>query len=377
MTKKKVQFLGDPVGKQIISHYETLVAKYNKEWDSDIVFVLCHGDYARMPREMDFDKFYIFIQLLPKEFQGVKRAKITHFTIDGKKLVFPVKADTTKSCPQGDSLKFSKDCEGSKIIVDEEGSPIAVVYDSALYILNDFIHCRSKVELDISVKIFNYVIEQAVGKTDLLKHLKAGIEEKSKRSLMHALKSQFVVRLDKEKVQLQAARDTVDQYVKGIVDCERKVLAGEKILLAIQNNLKDIPRALDKTWESIYRLAPGKLYESISFTKTGLKAVSQPIVITHDKVSYDMGKYEVKLGFNGDTSIHAIENRVTGSHDHPHISSGKPCWGNFSGEIPKRIGASEYDVALILIHTFLSHYDQQSPYRQLSEWPKVKVKKGK
>jgi len=375
MAKKvSIQFLGDPIANQVKAHYEKMMIKYASKWDTDIVFTLCHGDHSKVPKEMDFDKFYIFIQLLPKDFEGVIRTSIKELSLDGLKIKFPKKEGTTKDTPQGDSLSFSKAPAEARIICDDKGLPMAAVYDSALWIMNDFIHCRTPKELENSVKTFEYLIDQAVRKTDFLEHLKAGIEEKSKRALNNAVQKGFKQRLEKEKLQLQAAKDTVSQYLKSIVTCERKAITAERMITVLKNNLSDIPASINKTWLSLKKMEGSALYSNISFMKTGIKATTNPIFIDFEKTTYEMGKFEITLGFNGETVMKNISNKIN-SYDHPHVNNGVPCWGNMVGTLPKLIGYSEFDVALVMIHTFLSSYDSASPYHAITYWPKKKQPK--
>lgn len=368
-----VQFSGDPVGKQIQAAYQKVLDGMAKEWDTDIVVCLCHGKYEAVPQEMSFDKLYMFIQLLPREFEGVKKGTIKSYKMDGKEVILPVKDEGPQKCPQGDTLIYTKAPERASIIRDEADIAMGVIHDGCIYFLNDFIHCRSKEELEVSMKTFQYILDKAVNKTDVLKHLKAGVEEKSKRALEQALKLQFSQRLDKEVLQMRAAKDTITQYEKGIVEAVRKVTATEKIVEAIRRNMEDVPTALEKTWREVNKMNNTDAYDSISFTKTGLKAITKPIFIPFNKEVYDMGRYEVCLNFDGITKIHSLDKKDGGSgYDHPHISSGNVCWGNFAGYIPKLVGSSEFDVALVQIHTFLCHYDSGSPYRTLDHWPTVK-----
>ena len=358
---KTVTFTGDQISKQVQAFYEKDLAKLSKEWDTDIVMCLCHGKYDVVPPEMSFDKMYIFIQLLPREFEGVKKHTIKSYKIDGKELIFPIKEDSTQKCPQGDTLIYTTAPERAEIIRDDDGVPIAAIYDGAIYILNDFIHCRSKEELEISHKIFKCIIS----------HLKAGVEEKSKRSLEAALRVQFTTRLDKELIQFKAASDTITQYEKGISEAVRKMTATEKIVEAIRRNISDIPTALEKTWKSLIKMNNSKTYNAVSFTKTGIKAITTPIIVRYQNTDYDMGRFEVTLMFDGTCKIVNLDHKI-GNNDHPHINNGQVCWGNFAGYIPKLIGASEFDVALVQIYTFLCHYDQNSPYSTIDHWPVAK-----
>jgi len=375
--KKNVTFSGDPVSKQVKTTYEDVLSKYAKELDTDIELVLCHANYDKVPRDLNFDKLYIFAQLLPKTFEGVSKSRISYFQINKEKLELPVKKETASACPQGDSLRFSKPSGETYVINDSANQPIAVVEDCSLYILNDFVHSRSKAELEISLKVFHFIMKETIIKSNLMKYMKSGIEEKSKRALKEALKVQFISRLEKEKIQLKAAADTMSQYSKGIVECQRKVLAGEKIIIAIQNNLKDIPVALDKKWAAINKLSSSNIFENISFMRTGIRAISTPIVIKHGSKEYDMGRYEVILGFNGETKIDGIDpqNSTGDATCHPHVRHSKPCWGNMAGTLPKLIGSSEIDVALVMVHTFLSNYDSASPYKNIESWPIKGAKK--
>ena len=371
---RTITFAGDQISKQVQAFYEKDLGSLAKEWDTDIIMCLCHGKYDVVPQEMSFDKLYIFVQLLPREFEVVKKSTIKSYKMDGKDVIFPVKEESPQKCPQGDTLVFTKAPERAEIVRDDDGVPMAVIYDGVVYILNDFIHCRSKEELDISSKIFHYIIDKTVTETGVLRHLKAGVEEKSKRSLEAALRVQFTTRLDKEMIQFRAASDTITQYEKGISEAVRKMTATEKIVEAIRRNISDIPSALEKTWKSLMKMQGSKTYTNISFTKTGIKAVTTPIVIRHQSSDYDMGRYEVTLSFDGTCRIIALDRKME-NNDHPHINNGQVCWGNFAGYIPKLIGSSEFDVALVQIYTFLCHYDQNSPYKTIDAWPKLKKAK--
>jgi hypothetical protein len=371
---KEVMFVGDQISKQPQALYEKMLKPIADRCDTDIIVTICHGRYEVVPQEMSFDKLYIFVQLLPKEFEGVKKSTVKGYKIDGEDLVFPVKVDATNPlvspCPQGDSLVYTKAPSRAIIINDDLGVPMAAILDGSLYIMNDFIHSRSKADFEAGAKQLEFILAKSVA-MGLVESIKCGQEEKSKRSLESALRVQFSQRLEKELVQLKAARDTVIQYEKGITDATRKIVSTEKIVEAIRNNIEDVPKALDKTWASLKRMDGSKTYSSVSYTKTGIKAITVPIVIKWNGKEYDMGRFEVSLGYDGTCKILNLDHRI--EHlDHPHISNTAVCWGNFSGWIPKLIGSSEFDVALDQIYTFLCHYDSGSPYRSIESWPVVK-----
>lgn len=367
---RTVLFVGDQISKQPQSYYQKMLQVHADKWDTDITVCICHGRYEAVPPELSFDKLYIFAQLLPKEFEGIKKHTIKSYKMGGKDVFFPVKEDSAQQCPQGDTLSFTKAPDSAAIIRDEAGVAMAAVYEGSIYVLNDFIHTRSKDELDIGMMVLEYILDCAVNKTGILSHLKAGVEEKSKRVLEAALKSQFKVRLDKEILQLKAAQDTVETYAKSIVEAQRKIMSTEKIVEAIRNNINDVPTALGKTWKALERMSNSSSYTSISFTKSGIKALTTPIVVEYKGSSYDIGRCEVTLGFDGTCKIINLDRKID-HYDHPHVNNGAVCWGNFSGWIPKLVGSSEFDVALDQIYTFLCHYDSASPYKQLESWPRI------
>ena len=374
---KEVLFVGDQISKQPQALYEKMLKPIAEKCDTDIVVTICHGRYETVPLEMSFDKLYVFVQLLPKEFEGVKKDVVKGYKIHGKDLTFPVKNDpanpSMSPCPQGDSLIFIKAPSRAIIISDDNNVPMATILDGSLYIMNDFIHSRSKSDFEAGAVELEYILEKAEA-SGLVESIKCGQEEKSKRSLEGALRVQFSQRLEKELVQLKAAKDTVVQYEKGITDATRKIMATEKIVDAIRRNIDDVPNALSKTWQSLKRMGGSKTYSDISYTKTGIKAVTVPITIKYKDKEYAMGKFEVSLGYDGTCKIKNLDKPID-HFDHPHINNGQVCWGNFSGWIPKLIGSSEFDVALDQIYTFLCHYDSGSPYRSIEAWPLVKTVK--
>lgn len=377
---KEIQFVGDTISKQPQKLYEDILRIIADKYDVDIVLASCHGRYETIPQEMSFDKLYIFVNLLPKEFEGTKKVKLKGFKINGEELLFSVKEDEKDPgnqgpCPQGDSLSFTKAPSRAIIINDEAEVPMAVILDGSLYIVNDFIHSRSKEDFKVGSAEFEYILAKAIV-AGLIDSVKGGLEEKSKRSLEAALRLQFTQRLEKEMVQLKAANDLIVQYEKGICDSTKKYASTMRIIDAIRGNIEDVENALNKTWKSLDKMAHSVLYTNISYTKNGIKALTAPIIIKHDKKDYDLGKYEVTLSYEGTCKIIGINPKIEGRFDHPHISDGNVCWGNFAGQIPKLIGSSEFDVALDMIYTFLAHYDTGNPYKTIEHWP-IKAKEVK
>lgn len=378
MSDRTVTFIGDPMGAQPQAAYQKMLVAMANKFDTDIVMCVCHGKYDLIPQDLDFDKLYIYAQLLPRETEEIHKIDIKGFTLNKEKIEFWNKEGQPDPCPQGKSLSYKKPIRNSELILDDLGVVMATVSDGAIYVHNDFIHARDKRDLDNGFAIVEYILNYAADKTKLLKHLKSGVEEKSKRVLEEILKSQYKIRFDKEQIQLKASKDVITQYEKGITEAVRKVISTEKIIEALKNNIDDVPMALDKTWKSIEKMKDGKTYSNICLTKTCIKAVTTPITCKFKGEEYAFGRYEVSLYFNGECKIKGLDTRVDNHYDHPHVTNGSVCWGNFSGWIPKLIGSSEFDVALDQVYTFLCHYDEGNPYKRIDAWPKaIKVTEPK
>jgi len=363
-TKHKVVWSGDePPAGQVKKSYEELLDPMAKDFDIDINLIVCHGKKELVP-EMDFEKFYIFSMIAPETVK-TERDKIKELVFGGKKW--------SMEGGQADILKIVGDIpKGVEIIKDEADTPIAMVYDASLYFLSDFPHCKNKEQLDRSLATFRYVVDQATKTDELFRSLKAGAEEKGKRALEHALSKQFKDRLKKEESALSSAMGLYEKYTTNLTDAQRKIIATEAIISAIQQNISHVPKALQKKWDSVKKLEGTKMYESISFQRNCLKAKTTMIYVQEQKKTYRLGEFEVILSFDGNIKIHSLFKDRGVAQDHPHISSGNPCWGNMNGEPQKRIAESEFDVALVEIYTFLNHYSKDGgPYADIGNWPEV------
>jgi hypothetical protein len=377
----KGEIIGDRMAKQAVPSYQKVLDRLALKLEMNISLCLCHGKQVNIPADLLLDKFYIFSQMLPREFEGVKVTTIDSFTINNEKVILykeekPAKKEETgieEVLPdhQGVAMTFSKAPSRALFVKDDKDQIMAVLMDGALYIVNDFTHSKNKENLETSLDVFNYIINKIISDELLIKQVKVGIEEKSKRALESALRSQYAQRLEKEILTLQSAKDVIVSYEKQITDATRKVILTESIVNTIRRNISEFPTALEKVWIELGRIAKSPLYSSISFITTGIKAQTTPITVEWKGKKYSMGRYEVNLGFSGTCTIKALDFTYEGC-DHPHILNNTVCWGNFSGYIPKLIGASEFDVALVQIHTFLCHYDDGNPYKRIENWPELK-----
>lgn len=360
-----VKYSGNAVPSTYVKkEYDKELVKMANDWQINTEVITCHGDASNIPPEMDFDKFYIFAQMAPDVIK-TKKSKIKELTMGGKKYAI--------TGGQQDILEIEGEIPaGMNVIKDETGINIAIVYDSSLYFLSDFIHCHNNEELATSLATFMWVVNEATKTPDLMKALKSGAEEKGKRILENVLQKLFKASLKKEQLQLESSIKLVNEYMTNLVTAQRKILSTQAIIGAIQKNILDVPTALEKKWNSTKKLAGTSLYETISFQRSCVKGVTTPIFVKESGTWYNLGKFEVVLSFDGNVKIHSLFEKRGPAQDHPHVSGGTPCWGNMSGELPKRLAESEFDVAFVEVHTFLSHYSREGgPYATIDKWPAV------
>lgn len=356
----------EPPAGAVKKTYDAILDPMAKDFDIDINLIVCHGKKELVP-EMDFDKFYIFAMITP-DVLTTERDKVKEYVVGGKKW----KAEGG----QADILKITGEIPKSVALIhDEAGTPMAVVHDASLYFLNDFPHCKDQAQLDRSIAIFKYVVNEATKTDELFKALKSGAEEKGKRALEHALSKQFKDRLKKEESALTSAQGLYEKYTLNLTDAQRKIIATQAIILAIKQNIEHVPPTLEKKWDSVKKLEGTKMYESMSFQRGCIKGITTPIYFEFKNKWYNLGKYEIVLHFDGNIRINSLFVDRGVSQDHPHVSGGNPCWGNMNGEPQKRIAESEFDVAFVEIYTFLNHYSPDGgPYAQIDKWPVVEKK---
>jgi len=365
--KYQVNITGDqPMSNGVKKILEPMFQEMADDFEISTEFIICHGKREFVP-EMDFEKFYIFAQMCP-EVVKTKLGKLKEVTIGGNKIDIQ-KGQTDILMIDGDDIP-----KNANIIKDEAGIAIAVVYDAALYFLSDFCHCTCKEDLDITMTIFKYVINEATKTPELMKALKSGAEEKGKRSLEHVLSKAFKDRLKKENIQMESSAKLYEEYLTNIIKAQRKMLSTEKMIEAIKSNIEAVPDAMEKRWNDTKKLEGSRMYENVSFQRNCVIGTTTPIYCEYDKKMYKFGKFEVILGFDGTVKINSLWSDRGVSYDHPHVSSGNPCWGNMSGELPKRIAESEFDVAFVEIHTFLKSYDRNNPYAKIDKWPVATAK---
>ena len=125
-----------------------------------------------------------------------------------------------------------------------------------------------------------------------------------------------------------------------------------------------------REFQLLMKLVP-RAYRKITFDDSVLTATTGDVKIKYEGGIYEMGFFEVKIGFDDDrlTITNMDEDKTHGGYQHPHVASdGVPCLGNISISLAKLLALKQYPPALILIGEFLRSYNPENPYIKLEKW---------
>ena len=100
-----------------------------------------------------------------------------------------------------------------------------------------------------------------------------------------------------------------------------------------------------------------------------LVITTRRILVPWEQAPYDLGCFRLRLDLAAQTiEVRAKQQCVQGV-DHPHISSGRPCFGAHAGAV-RALWHDRDIVALVrFLLLFLHSYNPESAYRPLREWP--------
>ena len=221
--------------------------------------------------------------------------------------------------------------------------------------------------------IINYIFGEIVtlALDQAIKYIKTNDWEKEKSLFVQVMTKTLVENLEKMNTNIEENTESINYRTNDIVTLINK-----------NNELKEIVEALNKTsfrrrkenalrdFTQMMKLIP-QVYKTIVFDEFYLKAETNPIEIEFNNYTYEMGRFEIKIGFGNDTlEIRNLEeNKCVRGHAHPHVGSdGYPCLGNISVTIDKLLADKQYTGLLILLHKFLCSYNLDNPFEKIENW---------
>jgi len=170
--------------------------------------------------------------------------------------------------------------------------------------------------------------------------------------------------------QIKNNSDSRQYNLRQITELSRKIQSdGDMLKYANKLAGEDGEEMAKKEWEEVMKLTP-HMYTDVMINESGvLVAITQPVTINYDDWDFDMGEYIVQINMvTGELNIVSANGGDHNGHDHPHISSGKPCLGNIAEDLAKMIGEHQVTASLILINEYLHSVNEEGWYVSISGW---------
>lgn len=173
-------------------------------------------------------------------------------------------------------------------------------------------------------------------------------------------------------------------------DTERGIINNKKVIEERLKEVELIKKSLDKfdpnadvdkeTNDVVAKLFSNKKVNNISIYNGGISFLTNDIHCEHKKIVYNIGKFEIKLGFNYDgarsININNLKWKVRGYQERmnaPHVfSDGKPCLGNAEAVVKDLYANGRYDLVLNFILDYLESVNvDDSAGAHINKWPVV------
>jgi hypothetical protein len=90
-----------------------------------------------------------------------------------------------------------------------------------------------------------------------------------------------------------------------------------------------------------------------------------------ETINVDMGFYKVEVNFDSGCVImnqQETSKHLGGHYDHPHITGGSPCWGNYYEPVKKMIRTMDICGMIAISLDFLNSCDRAGWYRSVLHW---------
>ena len=133
----------------------------------------------------------------------------------------------------------------------------------------------------------------------------------------------------------------------------------------------EVRRNAEGEFDRVWGLVPAR-FEKVELHDWAVIAVTTPIVIEHDSIGYELGRFKITIPF--DLSEHLIVVSVdhpteNTDYPHPHVSTdGTVCWGSLSGAAAECRANGDIFHQIVLVDRLLRSYNGGSPYAEIQRW---------
>jgi len=344
------------LGKELVE----ILEKLSYDTELAVNFEIPHGERADSILDRQVN---IYIYSTP--FEDMALAELASVKIGSDVFTLPE--------GQSDSFDLEKHTKGLtnaylKPIMDGNKKTIALVDNNNIYISFDLFH-KINTNTDRakqSLRVFQYVIDEA------RKHLLTDKKKIEQRILEMPIlgyvrgvienSGKMYEKKQKERDSVQKSLDSIHRNL--VVELRRS----EEINSFLQCGLyqHDEKKLMDKYTKPLLGLLKHG-YTSLNWTGSTLKAKTDPIAIEFKGKKFMLGGYDITITTDNQITIKNMKNPQS-SYDHPHVSNGRPCWGNIGTSASKLVAQFEFVPLLDIILTYLSAYNPGDAYHKLGNW---------
>ena len=188
-----------------------------------------------------------------------------------------------------------------------------------------------------------------------------GYRSRATREQLAALQStqrnltEQIYRLDRDLQDAWRRKNEVDTRLRGLEEL----------------TVPDVRRQAEGEFDHVWGLVPAR-FEKVELFDWAVIAVTTPVVIEHEGVGYELGRFKITIPF--DLSEHLVVVSVdhpteNTDYPHPHVSTdGSVCWGNLSGSAAECRASGDIFHQLVLTDRLLRSYNSGSPYAEIQRW---------
>lgn len=235
---------------------------------------------------------------------------------------------------------------------------------------NVFVSSTVNTLRDVAIKFMTtYNLNKDKVVSDDVSHWRKPIEEAVRRSLGN--------KVEKIRDSLYYEKSFLSALKLALVDMERRVQERRDEFGDIEG--VGFNKLVDRAIEHVLRLKKTDKFESIEFQSDALVAITSPIYVNARNKWYFLGRYQIKVHFNGSIDITQYDritkkNEETGEEKvverlHPH-NNGRWCWGRNLNLVTQLSARHDYFQLLLFLHRFLSHANVNDPWGStISLWP--------
>ena len=254
-------------------------------------------------------------------------------------------------------------------IADDEGTVIAEVFGTTIYVLCDLVHEPENVDVIMDAILERYAHILEFSPEEIEKHfedLKKKEHLRVKRAYVRACSRRRESRISQCQSNLRSTEQEINNLQRAIAGHVER-LQGFRRELELLKHMDD-----DTNYGAEYdKLLEVPQVEDVQVSDK-VSVTTSEIAITHRGKTYPMGRFRIDFLLNdrfGVVRCYNLDRSFDGGeYYHPHIrGSGECCFGNMAEGIGQLVGEFQFSIATQMIIQFLNSYNPDDAYRAIEE----------